>query len=112
MTIPVNKVNGIGPKTTEYLKTKNITTVAALVKHGVTKLADAPGFSQGRATTAINEAKQLMAGSSGSSPSKATSEKSTTAKSDKKNKKNKASKDKKNKKGKKEKKKNKKKSKK
>ena len=39
MTIPVNKVNGIGPKTTEYLKTKNVTTVAALVKHGVTKLA-------------------------------------------------------------------------
>ena len=109
MTMPVNKVNGIGPKTTEYLKTKNITTVAALIKYGVTNLADAPGFSPGRATTAINEAKKLMAGT-GSSSSKATSEKSKAPKSDKKNKKNK--KNKKDKKSKKNKKKDKKKNKK
>ena len=45
MTIPVNKVIGIGPKTTEYLKTKNVTTAAELVKFGVTNLSLAPGFN-------------------------------------------------------------------
>ena len=87
MTIPVNTVNGIGPKTTEYLKTKNVTTVAELVKFGVTNLSLAPSFNPGRATTAINEAKKLISGSSTSK----------TKKSDKKDKKNKKTKDKKKK---------------
>lgn len=113
MTIPVSKVNGIGPKTTEYLKSKNITTVAGLVKYGVANLALAPGFSSGRATTAINEAEKLIGGKSVSSSSASTkntaSVNSKNKKSDKKNKKNK---DKKNKKAKKDKKKDKKKNKK
>lgn len=89
MTIPVNNVDGIGPKTTEYLKTKNVATVVGLVKFGVTNLSLAPGFNPGRATTAINEAKKLISGSSTSKAEK---------KSDKKNKKNKGTKAKKDKK--------------
>ncbi len=100
MTIPVNKVNGIGPKTTEYLNTKNVTTVAALVEFGVTNLSLAPGFNPTRATTAINEAKKLISGSSITKPGKKTSLenlKSKAKKPDKKNKKNKKNKDKKKK---------------
>ena len=90
MTIPVNTVNGIGPKTTEYLKTKNVTTVAALVKFGVTNLSLAPGFNPDRATIAVNQAKKLITGSSTTKRAKNTvSEKlkSKAKKSDKKNKK-------------------------
>ncbi|GJM04440.1 MAG: hypothetical protein DHS20C09_04310 [marine bacterium B5-7] len=104
MTIPVNKVNGIGPKTTEYLKLKKVTTVAALVKFGVANLSLAPGFNTGRATTAINAAKKLISISTASKPTKKTRSeniKSKNKKSDKKNKKN--TKDKKDKKSKKEK---------
>jgi len=98
MTIPVNHVNGIGPKTTEYLKTKNVTTAAALVKFGISNLSLAPGFNPGRATTAIEEAKKIITESSNSKSAKnipSEKLKSKTKKSDKNKKKNKNTKDKK-----------------
>ncbi len=101
MTIPVNKVIGIGPKTTEYLKTKNVTTAAELVKFGVTNLSLAPGFNPGRATTTINEAKSIINGPSISKPAKKNPSdklKSKPKKAGKNNKKNKNTKDKKDKK--------------
>lgn len=117
MTTPVNKVNGIGPKTTEFLKSQGITTAEALIKSGVEKLALAPGFNQSRATTAIDAANTLINEPQSKVPSIITakpSSKARTAKSDKKDKKGKKNKDKKskNKKGKKDKKKDKKKNKK
>jgi helix-hairpin-helix protein len=119
MTTPVNKVNGIGPKTTEFLKSRRITTVEALVKSGVSILETAPGFSPGRAVTVMNEANSLLSGTpvkkaaKPSSKAKVKPEKSDKkAKKDKKKDKGKKSKDKKgknkSKKGKKDKKKNKK----
>ncbi len=62
MTTPVNKVNGIGPKTVEFLKTKRITTVETLIKRGAAILETAPGFSSGRAANAISEANALLSG--------------------------------------------------
>ena len=64
MAIPVNKVNGIGPKTTEYLKLKSVATDVALVKIGITSLSLAPDFNPGCVTTAINEEKNLIPDSS------------------------------------------------
>lgn len=116
MTTPVNKVNGIGPKTNEYLKGKGVTTAEALLKFGVDKLVLAPGFSQGRAATVINEAGKLISGAQTiaepektKKPDKVKSRKGKKDKKDKKKNKDKKSKgkkgkDKKNKKNKKEKK--------
>jgi hypothetical protein len=104
MNTPVNNVNGIGPKTAEYLKNKKVTTVAGLLKFGVTKLALAPGFNPGRATTVINEAKKMVGGSKPLTSKPIEKIKAKKEKSDKKNKKNKKNKDKKNTKKKKEKK--------
>lgn len=123
MSTPVNKVNGIGPKTTEYLKTKKITTAEALLRFGVAKLALAPGFNPGRATNAINEAEKLISGTGAGSTAaskKAPAKKPKNKprknkpkdKAKKSDKKDKNSKNKKNKKGKKDKKKDKKKNKK
>jgi Helix-hairpin-helix domain len=109
MSTPVNKVSGIGPKTTEYLKRKRITTAEALVKSGTDILVLAPGFSPGRAETVIKEAINLLSG-----PPSATRAKTTNrvkVKAEKTGKKDKKKKDKKskNKKSKKDKKKDKKK---
>jgi predicted RecB family nuclease len=117
MTTPVSMVDGIGPKTTEFLKTRRITTVEALVKQGPSILETAPGFSPGRAATVMNEANRLLSGSSAKKAPNSTSKvKEKPKKSDKKAKKAKKDKDKdkdkkgknKAKKGKKDKKKNKK----
>jgi len=105
MTTPVNKVNGIGPKTTVFLRNQNITTVEALIKFGVAKLALAPGFSKGRAVTVINEAKILIGSAQSQATAKSSSKvKTKSEKPDKKGKKNKKNKKSKNKKGKKDKK--------
>lgn len=105
MTTPVNKVNGIGPKTVEYLKAKKITTVEGLVKRGASVLEAAPGFSVGRAENTINAANALLSGSPVQKTAKPVS--TVKGKSEKKVKKEKKDK-KKDKKGKKEKKKDKK----
>lgn len=109
MTTPVNMVNGIGPKTVEFLKSRRITTVEALVKSGVSILETAPGFSPGRAANVLKVATAVLDGTyvpKTAKPKtrvKAKSEKS--GKKDKKDKKkDKKSKDKKNKKDKKDKK--------
>ena len=101
MTTPVNKVSGIGPKTTEYLKGQGITTAEALLKYGVEKLASAPGFSPGRAETVISETNKLLGGAQKQTTVSATksSGKAITkpGKKDKKDKKQKKNKDKKSK---------------
>ncbi len=115
MTTPVSTVNGIGPKTVEFLKKRRITTVEALVKRGVVVLETAPGFSPGRAATVLKVATAVLDGTYVQKKSKA-KVKAKPEKSNKKNKKNKKkdkdkdkkSKDKKSKNKKKDKKKNKK----
>ncbi|PLY16219.1 MAG: hypothetical protein C0631_04145 [Sedimenticola sp.] len=52
MAIPVKHVNGIGPKTVEYLATKGIVTVSDFLNAGPASIEDAPGFSPGRAEQA------------------------------------------------------------
>ena len=92
MPTPVKLVNGIGPKTTEYLDSKGVTSVQQLIKFGVAALSEAPGFSPGRAENAMAAAKALIG----------KTDKPKKSKADKKNKKDKSSKkaDKKQKKGK------------
>ena len=114
MTTPVIKVNGIGPKTAAYLKTKRVTTAERLITYGVDNLAKAPGIGLARAQTAIDNAKQLLGQTQTKSATvtKATVKKKVKNK-DKKEKKDKdKKKNKKNKKDKKDKKKDKKKNKK
>ncbi len=115
MTIPVNQVIGIGPKTTDYLKTKRVTTAEGLIKFGVEKLALAPGFNPGRAETVMKAADSLLGNNT--STKKGVAKKTQPKKAAEKNKKKEAAKkdskkdkkkDKKNKKNKKDKKKNKK----
>ena len=60
MSIPVKKVKGVGPKTAEYLLSKNVETAEALIQFGVKQLAQAPGFSPGRAETVIDEARDML----------------------------------------------------
>jgi hypothetical protein len=62
MTTPVNTVNGIGPKTVEFLKKKRVTTVEGLVKKGVSLLETAPGFSPSRAANVIKIANAVLDG--------------------------------------------------
>lgn len=62
MTTPVNEVEGVGPKTVEYLKKRRITTAEALIKRGASVLETAPGFSPGRATKVIDAANKLLRG--------------------------------------------------
>jgi Helix-hairpin-helix domain len=102
MTTPVNKVSGIGPKTTEFLKNQGIATAEALITSGVAKLALAPGFNQSRATTVINAASKLISEPQLQATSRSTAKSSSKAKTkpekiDKKDKKNKKNKDKKSK---------------
>lgn len=98
MTTPVDSINGIGPKTTEFLKKRRITTVEALLKRGVSALENAPGFSPGRATKIIQEAKKSLGSTSKKQAKLSTKAKPKKDKSDKKSKKdknnNKKSKDK------------------
>ena len=101
MTIPVNKVNGIGPKTAIYLKNKKVNTVEELISFGVDNLALAPGFSPGRAVTVINEAKNLLSEVAPTILAKSAIMKLQAEKSGKKKKKNKDKKSKKEKKDKK-----------
>lgn len=115
MTTAVEKVNGVGPKTTKYLKTKRVTTVEALIKFGVEKLALAPGFSFGRAEAVMQKAMKLVGVSAVASSrirkkkpsSKPKSKLVAKDKKEKKGNKEKNNKDKKNKKNKKDKKKSK-----
>jgi helix-hairpin-helix protein len=122
MTTPVSEVNGIGPKTVEYLKGRRITTVEALVKRGASVLESAPGFSPGRAANVLQVATAVLDGTYVAKKKKTVSKAKTKAKpksekpakKEKKNKKkdkdkkSKNKKEKKNKKNKKDKKKNKK----
>jgi len=102
MTTPVIKVNGIGPKTAEFLKNHRITTVEALVKSGIAKLSLAPGFNQNRATIVINEAGKLIGEPQLKTPSQSTAKSSSKVKTEPENldKKDKKDKKDKNKKGK------------
>lgn len=112
MTTPVNEVNGIGPKTVEFLKKHRITTVEELVKRGAAVLETAPGFSPGRAANVLKVASAVLDGTYVKTSSKPKSrvkvKTETSAKKDKKDKKekkkDKKSKDKKRKKDKKDKK--------
>lgn len=114
MTTPVDRVIGIGPKTTEFLKKRRVTTVEALIKRGASLLEQAPGFSQGRAESVLKNAHGLLAKSSVQTTKKSTAKTEKKVKKEKKNKKkdkdkkSKAKKNKKDKKDKKDKKKNKK----
>ena len=99
MTTPVIKVNGIGSKTAEFLKGKRITTVEALVKSGIEKLALAPGFNEGRAVIVINEAGKLIGEPQLKVPSQSTAKSSSKVKTESENLDKKDKKDK-NKKGK------------
>ncbi len=118
MTTPVNMVDGIGPKTVEFLKKRRITTVEGLVKRGISVLETAPGFSPGRAATVLKVAIAVLDGTYVAKKSKpATKTKVKTkpeksGKKDKKEKKKEKDKKSKDKKGKKEKKKDRKKNKK
>jgi Holliday junction resolvasome RuvABC DNA-binding subunit len=49
MTIPVIEIQGIGPKTAEFLRNNGIITVKDLLKNGTRYLQQAPGFGQKRA---------------------------------------------------------------
>jgi Helix-hairpin-helix domain len=113
MTTPVSEVNGIGPKTVEFLKRRRISTVEALVKRGASVLETAPGFSPGRAANVLKVAAAVLNGTYVSKKTRAVSKpKSKPVNSDKKDKKDKkkakdkksknkkSKKDKKNKKGK------------
>lgn len=100
MAIPVSRVRGIGPKTVEYLASKKITTVDALLKSGETVLAEAPGFGAARAEQAMAAARELV-GSSASADVSVPAESKKSADDKKKQKKDKKKKEPKEKKDKK-----------
>ena len=92
MPTPVKLVNGIGPKTTEYLSSKGVTTVQQLIKFGVAALSEAPGFSPGRADNVLAAAKALISKTDKpkkSKPAKKNKKDKSAEKADKKQKKNK-----------------------
>jgi len=49
MTIPVIEIQGIGPKTAEFLRNNGIITAKDLLKNGARYLQQAPGFGEKRA---------------------------------------------------------------
>jgi len=99
MTIPLNRVTGIGPKTVAYLKDKGVTTLDALLLAGPAVLAEAPGFGQARADRVMDAAKSLTEqGSSPETPSVKKDKKKEEGKKKGKGKKKKEGKDKKGKK--------------
>ena len=49
MTVPVIEIQGIGPKTAEFLKSHGILTAEDLLKDGISCLQQVPGFSKNRA---------------------------------------------------------------
>ena len=100
MTIAVTQINGIGPKTAEFLKKNRITTVEALVKSGTKVLSQATGFNEERAAKFVAEGVKLLAAGPAKTTSRVKAKPATKVKSEKSDKK----KDKKDKKGKKDKK--------
>jgi hypothetical protein len=68
MTISVNQVPGLGPKTAEYLAQQGITTAETLLDAGLTVLIAAPGFGDGRARKVLDAAASLVVDAEKASP--------------------------------------------
>lgn len=60
MPLSLESVPGLGPKTVEYLRKQNITTLKVFVKSGIDHLKQAPGFGVARAESVIAGAAEML----------------------------------------------------
>lgn len=85
MSIAIDKVSGVGPKTVAYLAERGIHSVQQLLDGGAELLVHAPGFHENRARAVLANAAMLLAADSGSAKVENIAVQEPVAKRDKKN---------------------------